>query len=123
MGKRLCNEAIISALLSEGSIKAAAEALGCKEQTIYTRMKQEDFQQQYAQARAELMKSATAKLQNHMTAAVDVLAEIMTDETVPKQTRVYSAVNILQIAKQYTQTEMAERLIEVEKILKEKGLL
>lgn len=123
MAKRLCNEAIISALLSEGSIKAAAEALGCKEQTIYTRMKQEDFQQQYAQARAELMKSATAKLQNHMTAAVDVLAEIMTDETVPKQTRVYSAVNILQIAKQYTQTEMAERLIEVQKILKKKGLL
>lgn len=34
MAKRLCNEAIISALLSEGSIKAAAEALGCKEQTI-----------------------------------------------------------------------------------------
>ena len=123
MAKRLCNEAIISALLSEGSIKAAAEALGCKEQTIYTRMKQEDFQQQYAQARAELMKSATAKLQNHRTAAVDVLAEIMTDETVPKQTRVYSAVNILQIAKQYTQTEMAERLIEVQKILKKKGLL
>ena len=123
MGKRLCNEVIISALLSEGSIKAAAEALGCKEQTIYTRMKQEDFQQQYAQARAELTKAATAKLQGHLGTAVDTLVEIMTDDTVPKQTRVYSAINILQIAKQYTQTEMAERLIEVEKILKEKGLL
>lgn len=123
MGKRLCNEVIISALLSEGSIKAAAAILDCKVPTIYARMKQPDFQEQYAQARAELTKAATAKLQNHMTAAVDVLAEIMTDETVPKQTRVYSAVNILQIAKQYTQTETAERLIEVEKLLKEKGLL
>jgi uncharacterized protein (UPF0147 family) len=115
MGKRLCNEAIISALLSEGSIKGAAASLDCKVPTIYARMKQPDFQQQYAQARGELIKAATAKLQNHMTAAVDVLAELMNDETVPKQTRVYSAVNILQIAKQYTsQTEIIERLEELE---------
>lgn len=119
MAKRLCNEVIISSLLSEGSIKAAAAALGCKEQTIYTRMKQPDFQKLYAEARAELMKSATAKLQGYLGTAVDTLAEIMTDETVPKQTRVYSAINILQIAERYTmKTDILERLDEVESVLK-----
>lgn len=115
MAKRLCNEAIISALLSEGSIKGAAAILDCKAPTIYARMKQPDFQEQYAQARAELIKAATAKLQSCMASAVDVLAAIMEDEEVPKQTRAYAAINILQISKQFTsQTEIIERLEELE---------
>lgn len=119
MAKRLCNEVIISALLTEGSIKAASQALGCKVETIYARMKQPDFQEQYAQARAELMKSATVKLQGQLGAAVDTLVEIMTDRTVPKQTRVYSAINILQIAERYTmKTDILERLDELESTLK-----
>lgn len=115
MGKRLCNEVIISALLSEGSITAAAATLGCKTPTIYARMKLPEFQQQYTQARGELIKAATAKLQNCMASAVDVLAAIMEDEEVPKQTRAYAAINILQISKQFTsQTEIIERLEELE---------
>lgn len=119
MGKRLCNEVIISAILSEGSIVAAAEVLGCKTPTIYARMKLPDFQQQYTQARAELIKAATAKLQSCMTSAVDVLMAIMQDEDAPKQTRVYAAINILQISKQFTeQTDILERMEALEANLK-----
>lgn len=65
------------------------------------------------------MKSATVKLQGQLGAAVDTLVEIMTDRTVPKQTRVYSAINILQIAERYTmKTDILERLDELESTLK-----
>lgn len=120
MGKRLCNEVIISAILTEGSIVAAAEVLGCKTPTIYARMKLPDFQQQYSQARAELIKAATAKLQSCMASAVDVLTAIMNDDEAPKQTRVYAAINILQIAKQFTeQTDILERVETLEASLED----
>ena len=113
--KRNTDEAIISALIENGSIKAAADRLGCTVRTIYERMKKPGFKNLYAQAKAEILKTATAKLQGNLTGAIDTLAAIMKDEETAKQTRANCAVAILQYAAKFTETtDIIERLEALE---------
>ena len=115
MAKRLTDEYIIAALIETGSIKAAADRLGCTVRTMYERMKNPAFKAVYAQAKADLVKSATAKLQGHLTGAIDTLAAIMKDEETAKQTRANCAVSILQYAARFTETtDIIERLEAIE---------
>ena len=113
--KRLTDEEIIAALLAKGTVKGAAACLECATRTLYERMKKPEFKELYAQARAHLLKTATAKLQGNLCGAIDTLAEIMTDEEAAKQTRVNSAVSILQYAARFTETtDILERLEAIE---------
>ena len=113
--KRLADEEIIAALIAEGSIKGAAASLECTTRTLYERMKKPEFKQLYSQAKGEVLKAATAKLQGNLCGAIDTLNEIMTDPEAPKQTRVNSAVSILQYAARFTETtDILERLEAVE---------
>lgn len=113
--KRLTDEVIISGLIEAGSIKAAADRLGCTVKTLYERMKKTGFKELYAQAKAELLKTATAKLQGNLAGAIDTLAAIMKDEETAKQTRANCAVAILQYAAKFTETtDIIERLEALE---------
>ncbi len=115
--KRLSDEEIISALLEQGSIKGAAACLGCTVRTLYQRMKKTRFKELYQSARDEIIRSTTAKLQGYMTGAVDTLADIMKDEEVAKQTRVNSAVSILQYGARFTEvTDVINRLDAIEEL-------
>ena len=118
MGKRLQNEEIIAALIAEGTIKGAAASLKCTTRTLYDRMKKPEFKTLYTQAKGEILKAATAKLQGQVSGAIDTLVEIRDDTEAPKQTRANCAVNILQYAARFTETtDIIERLEEVEKDL------
>lgn len=113
--KRLTDEAIIAALIAEGSIKGAAASLKCTARTLYDRMKSPEFKDLYAQAKADILKTATAKLQGKLCEAVDTLTEIMTDEEAAKQTRANCAVSILQYGARFTETtDILERLEAIE---------
>jgi hypothetical protein len=113
--KRLTDEAIIAALIAEGSIKGAAASLECSTRTLYERMKKPEFKELYAQAKADILKAATAKLQGSLCAAVETLKEIMNDKEAAKQTRVNSAVSILQYTARFTETtDILERLEAIE---------
>ena len=113
--KRLTDEEIIAALIAEGSIKGAAASLKCTARTLYERMKKPEFKDLYAQAKGEILKQATAKLQGTLCGAIDTLTEIMKDTEAAKQTRVNSAVSILQYAARFTETtDILERLEAIE---------
>lgn len=113
--KRLTDEIIISEIIAQGSIQAAAASLQCAVKTLYARMKKPDFKELYAQAKGEILKTATAKLQGNLCGAIDTLSEIMTDEEAPKQTRVNAAVSVLQYAARFTETtDIMERLEAIE---------
>lgn len=61
MSKRaqaVSNEEIIAALLSAGSVKAAATAAGIPVRTLYDRMNNAEFQTLYRSARAEVLRAA-----------------------------------------------------------------
>lgn len=113
--KRLEDEAIVAALIERGSIKAAAEALECTPRTLYERMKAPAFKKLYSQAKADIVRTATAKLQGNLAGAIDVLATIMHDPQAGNQTRVNSAVAILSYGARYTEaTDIIERLEALE---------
>ena len=113
--KRLTDEEIISGLIAQGSIKGAAASLECTTRTLYTRMKTPEFKELYTQAKGEILKAATAKLQGNLCGAIDTLNEIMTDPEAPKQTRANCAVSILQYGAKYTEaTDIIERLEAIE---------
>lgn len=113
--KRLQDEEIISALIGSGSIKNAAAFLGCKPRTLYERMKKPAFKKMYADAKADIIKGTTAKLQGKLCGAVDTLSEIMQDPEAAKQTRANCAVSILQYGVRFTEaTDIIERLEAVE---------
>lgn len=113
--KRLADEEIITALIAEGSIKGAAASLECAARTLYERMKKPEFKELYAQAKADILKTATAKLQGNLCGAIDTLTEIMTDKEAPKQTRANCAVSILQYGVRFTEaTDIIARLEAIE---------
>ena len=113
--KRLQDEEIIAALIAEGSIKRAAASLKCTTRTLYERMKKPGFKTLYTQAKADILKTATAKLQGNLCGAIDCLVSVMNDEKTAKQTRVNSAVSILQYAARFTETtDIIERLEAIE---------
>ena len=117
--KRLTNEEIIAALIERGSIKAAAAILECSTRTLYERMKAPDFKEQYTQAKAEIIKTATAKLQGHLCGAIDTLVSVMNDSQAGNQTRVNAATAILQYGARFTEaTDILERLEAVEQMQK-----
>jgi len=118
--KRLQDEEIIGALIGRGSIKEAAVSLGCTPRTLYERMKKPEFKKLYADAKADIMKGATAKLQGKLCGAVDTLAEIMQDPEAAKQTRANCAVSILQYGVRFTEaTDILERLEALEALEEE----
>ena len=113
--KRLTDEAIVAALIECGSIKGAAASLQCTTRTLYERMKKSEFKKLYTQAKADIIKTATAKLQGNLCGAIDTLSEIMQDPEAAKQTRVNSAVSILQYGARFTEaTDILERLEAIE---------
>lgn len=100
----MTDEAIAAALIECGSIKNAATSCGCTVRTIYERKKSADFQRIYAQAKADVLKAATAKLQGEMLGAVDTLVSIMQDADTAAQTRANAAVYVLQYGVKLTET-------------------
>ena len=123
MAKRLTDEAIIAALISEGSIKAASLKLNCTVRTLYSRMKVPEFQTLYGMAKNDLIRGATTRLQGHLKDAIETLAKLMKDTDTAAQTRANCAVNILQYAGRFTEiTDFADRLEALEKANAENGL-
>lgn len=121
--KRLQDEEIISALISVGSIKGAAASLECTPRTLYERMKKPEFKILYAEAKGDILKAATAKLQGSLCKAIDNLVNIMNDTSTPKQTRANCAVSILQYGAKFTETtDIIERLEAVEEIQRKEGM-
>ena len=103
--KAVSNEKIIAALLTSGTIKEAAAAAGIAPRTLYDRMGEKDFREEYKAAKAGVMRQAAISLNGKITAAVDTIAEIMQDKGANPATRLQAAQTILNNAAKF-----AERL-------------
>ena len=57
------DEALIAALLSNPTVRAAAKAVGRSETQVYARLRDPDFKSRYDSARHELLEQSTAALQ------------------------------------------------------------
>lgn len=103
--KAISNEEIIAALLQHGTVKDAAAAAGTTPRTIYDRMNDREFRAEYMEAKNDIIRKAVFSINEKLAAAVDAVAEIMTDKDVNPSTRLQAAQTILNHAGKF-----AERL-------------
>lgn len=115
-------ELVISALLTERSIKEASKKAGVGEHTVYRWMATPEFDKAYKQAKRKILDHAISQIQLSVTEAVGVLRSIMNDEESPPSSRVTSAKTILEQALKAVELEdVVKRVEELERIIEEKG--
>lgn len=101
--KTISDEAIIAALLDHGTIRAAAEAVGLSERTIYDRMSDGEFQALYRAAKSDLVRAALLRINKHLERAIDTVAGIMEDEDNNAAVRLQAAQTIINNAGKFAQ--------------------
>lgn len=106
--KAVSDEQIIAALFSNGTIKAAAAAVGISERSIYDRMNEGEFIALYKSAKADLIRGAVVNLNNQIQTAVNVIADIMNDSSNNAAVRLQAAQTILSNAGKFSQRLTAE---------------
>ncbi len=101
--KAISDEQIIAALLDHGTIRAAAQAAGISERTLYDRMNRGEFQALYKAAKADLIRAAVLNINRQLQAAIDTVVEVMQDPDNNAAVRLQAAQTILNNAGKFAQ--------------------
>ena len=101
--KAISDEQIIAALLDHGTIRAAAQAAGISERTLYDRMNKGEFQALYKAAKADLIRAAVLNINRQLQAAIDTVVEVMQDPDTNAAVRLQAAQTILNNAGKFAQ--------------------
>jgi hypothetical protein len=91
-------EALISALLSEDTIDAAAKTVGIGVMTAHRWLKNPDFRALYREARRQVVDHAISHVQQATGEAVQTLRDVMADEMAPASARVSASRTMLELA-------------------------
>ena len=101
--KAISDEQIIAALLDHGTIRAASQAAGISERTLYDRMNKGEFQALYKAAKADLIRAAVLNINRQLQAAIDTVVEVMQDPDNNAAVRLQAAQTILNNAGKFAQ--------------------
>lgn len=101
--KKATDEQIIAALLANGTLRAAAEAVGISERTVYDRMNNGEFQALYKAAKADLIRGAVFNINQQLQGAIDTIVTIMNDPETNSAVRLQAAQTILNTAGKFAQ--------------------
>lgn len=111
-------EKAIHALLSQPTIKKAAEVSGIGERTLHTYLDDPEFKREYQERRRNMMESACGVLTSHVGYAIAALLEITTDKRAGKIARVNAARTILEYAlKTFEEMDLQARIETLESAL------
>ena len=120
--KKIPDEKMLESLLANGSIRRAAVALGCSAATIRNRLKNTAFRQRYDEERATLLADVTEQMKSKVTAAVDTLHAVMTDENCAASVRVSAADSLLRHTLRFVEiTELSARIAALERLTEGEG--
>ena len=110
------DELIISALLSNPTVRAAAAACGVSETQIYARLRTAAFKEKYDNARRELLEQSTAYIQGIVSEAIKTMYDVMKDPDASQQVRLNAADTITRNSLKLTeQTDIIGQLAEIRK--------
>ena len=113
-------EKAVITLLSEQTIKDAAEKAGVSEKTLHGWLKNEAFKAAYMAARRNAVQQSTARLQTVTGEAVGVLREVMNDKAAKGSERVSAAKAVIELAyKGIDLEDFAKRLEVIEAAMKD----
>lgn len=103
------DEKIINALLTSGTIRGAARAANVSESTVYSRLKDEEFNKQLQACRAEILRETLCVVQGYAADAVRTIGEIMNDDKINSSWRLQAAGNIIKMT-----VELSRELTNIE---------
>jgi AcrR family transcriptional regulator len=103
---------LISALLSNPTVRGAAEAAGVSESTVYRRLRDSTFRRELKEQRLRVFSHALQRLQVVAAGAVEVLEEVMQDRTTPEAACIKAAETVLKLASSDPQPEMVDRRLQ-----------
>lgn len=96
------DEEIIAALLNSGSIAQAAKITGIAPRTMYDRMGTRDFKAAYSAAKSDLIRAAVLTMNRSLSAAVEVVTDIMNDDKNNAGTRLQAAKLLIENAAKFS---------------------
>lgn len=99
----LKDERIIAALLQHGTIKEAAAAADTTPRSIYNRMKNGEFRAQYEAAKNDILRTAYITINGKLTAAIEAVAEIMSNPENNPAVRLQAAQTIITNAAKFSE--------------------
>ena len=97
------DEEIVTALLANGTITAAAAALQIGQRTIYDRMNTQEFITVYSAAKADILRTALLAVNARLTGAITTVAQIMDNPETNPATRLQAAQTIINAAAKFTE--------------------
>ena len=106
--KTVSDEQIVAAVLANGTLRAAAAAVGISERTLYDRMNEGEFQARYRAAKADLIRAAVFNINNQLQAAINTVVEVMQDDKNNAAVRLQAAQTILNNAGKFAQRLQAD---------------
>jgi ribosomal protein S15P/S13E len=113
-------EKAVVALLSEPTIKSAAQLVKVSEITLIRWLREDTFKDAYQEARREATKQAIARLQQASSEAVDTLRDVMNTRSAQPGARVSAAKTVLELSIKAVELEdLAQRIEELEKHIEE----
>ena len=114
--KKVKDEIVVAALITQPSVREASKACGLSETQIYQRMKDPIFSKLYKEARRDLLAGCTVAMQSQLGQAVETMAQIMKDEKTPAQTRLQAAESIVRNSLPLNErTDIEERLEAIDR--------
>ena len=110
-------EQAIAALLTHGSVEAAARAVGINPNTLLRWMKEPEFEAALREARRAVISQAIGRLQSASDAAAMTLLKIMLDPTMPPGTRLRAIEIVLERGTKATEMEdLLDRVAKLERL-------
>jgi len=105
-------ELMLSALLTNPTVREAALVSGVPEQTLYGWLRKPDFMDEYKQRKRQVVAEASDYLQSQINAATQIITSIMNDTDTPPQVRLNAAKAIVETG--YKIVEQAEIITRIE---------
>ena len=110
------DEIVIAALISNPTVRAAAQVCGVCETQIYSRLRTKAFKDKYDAARLEVLQQSTAYIQGVISEAIQKMRDIMNDENASQQVQLNAAEAIIRTSLKLTeQTDIITQLAEIKK--------
>ena len=96
--KKVSDTEVVAALIEQGSVAKAAEAVGLAPRTLYDRLNDKDFVIIYREARTDVMRSAVLMLNKRVVEAIETVAAIQADTSVNPAIRLQAAQTLIKNA-------------------------
>lgn len=115
MAGKCKDEILITALVANPTIRAAAQACKVGETLVYTKLRDPEFKARYDAARLELMERNAAQLQARISGVIEEMAIIAHDPEIAPQIRLNACEAIIKNSLKLTdQVEILRRIEKLE---------